>query len=290
MLLTLSKQNGFVEIRELNFFGQYNESSNGEFLLAWENGGCFVSLQNGRQISKGKIKNPSNGQIADNGTYLLVSQQSKPGDFPRDALLCLDVNGAALFNKQFEAAIMTIGISTNGKIAACQTAFSNNNHSMQLMLIDLISKGIRWQTSWGTEWPKAFKFIESSGNLILVYPQLGEYEFDSNGKFLSLDNWEIDRVILNHGKTMNSMVEHLIEKGLDVSRGKKLLESLIARSKERWFHENPKDMAYILRSIGEVQLALGCKNECVSSWESAVMLNPKIGLQRKLQQTKKATP
>jgi hypothetical protein len=285
--MQIETQNNFARIDAINFFGQYCNSADGTFVVAWETAGRFVLFENSKQILKGEVKSPSDGHVANNGRFFIISQQSPPGDAPLDAFLCFDKFGKLLASGQLHAAIVNSSISETGKFAVFQSAVSDNEDSMQLIVYDVDAKTILWQTEWGPHWARAYSFDETSKKLTLIYPELGSYEFGSDGSFLSGDRWEIDQVKLSYGKELNQIVEYLVSNNFEAAKGNRLLQLLNERSQERWFQNNPKDKSFILRSIGEVQLAMGQKAQALETWERSVSLNPKIGLQRKLENLKK---
>ena len=285
--MQIETQNNFARIDEINFFGQYRNSADGTFVVAWEISGRFVLFENSKLLLKGEAKSPSDCHVANNGRFFIISQQSSPSDAPLDSFLYFDKFGKLLTSGQLHAAIVNPSISETGKFAVFQSAASDNEDSMQLIVYDVDAKTILWQTEWGPHWAHAYNFDEANKKLTLIYPELGNYEFGPDGSFLSGDQWEIDQVKLSYGKELNQIVESLILNNFEAAKSIRLLKLLNERSQERWFQNNPKDKSFILRSIGEVQLAMGQKTQSSETWERAVSLNPKIGLQRKLESLRK---
>ena len=108
-----------VRIPARDFFGSFSKSPNGEYLLAWrdadptgrrggyrESGkGDFLLIHGGQVAAEGRMERPKQGQVADNGTFILSDWRF--GDQLRSTIYAFNKSGKLLIKQDFGANAFT---------------------------------------------------------------------------------------------------------------------------------------------------------------------------------------
>jgi len=145
----------FMDISQgaAHFHGGYSESPDGIFTVAYADGHCEGSGDQGKWINgqvhlvkdndllwTKQLERPNDCAVSDNGVAIvedwLRSKKSLGGK------ICIfDSKGELLFEKQFESNLSACGISRDGKHAVFSTAFPDNS----IYLIDVESRVVLWR-------------------------------------------------------------------------------------------------------------------------------------------------
>ena len=146
-------------------FGRFTRSPNGQFLLLWRDEwaggrsrtkGPFYLFRGTSELCKGKLYRPNDGQVADNGSFVLCDWL-----FTKklaSAFYVFDCTGQILIEKKLRANLFNAAISQDGAYAACQTAVNPaSRHSELLTLFDLRSRAEVWHLS-PPFWPETYEF------------------------------------------------------------------------------------------------------------------------------------
>ena len=149
----ITKDDGWVTIKgDEHFFGQYNESENGKFLVAYHDGqtgldgktrwldGEVSLIRNEQDILwKKKMERPNNAHVSNDGVVAVedwLNSKELCG-----ALRVFDVSGNQLMEKRLDSNIGTSNISPDGKYAVVTTCNPDNS----IYLFDTKSGNLLWK-------------------------------------------------------------------------------------------------------------------------------------------------
>lgn len=158
----------WVTIKSLDFFGAYNKSPNGEYIVAWASGegnkknGKYVILNQHKLIFQGKLPRPKKAFISNKGTFLILDSRFtnwKEG-ISRSTVFVFDHLGACLFKKEPKSLFYSGDISPDGEYAVFVTAGGNAKDANTLFFIDIGKGEITWKGMGG--YPDRFSFDTSS--------------------------------------------------------------------------------------------------------------------------------
>ena len=138
----------FLYLNSLNFIGQYNESPNGLFTIAWSDfdqegntggfrfkgEGAYIAFKNNELFLQGRLQRPNDGKIANDGTCIINDWLF--GEGLKGVFVAFDPNGNLILNYKFNANLVNNGISVDGRYAVCQCARSDSEDSNVLSFFD----------------------------------------------------------------------------------------------------------------------------------------------------------
>ena len=185
---------GMLQVDD-DFFGPYNMSPNGRYVLVWrdatddgrrggarESGfGTYKLFADQVLVAEGKMQRPNDGKVADNGTFILndwlFSDVKLGGVF-----YAFRSDGSQILSRQFEANLYNNGLSTDGRRAASQTCTARNDDSSLLTLFDLETAGeIAGFVPQGG-WAKSYEFGDGN-DLCLIFDNGRKTSFGTNNPF-----------------------------------------------------------------------------------------------------------
>jgi hypothetical protein len=154
-------------------FGRFTRSPSREFVLVWRDEwaagrsrtkGTFYLFRGTKELCKGLLQRPNDGQVADNGSFVFCDWLFT-GKLA-STFCAFNQTGEMLIEKKFRANLFNAAISPDGIFAACQTAVNPaSRHSEILTLFDLRSRTEVWHLS-PPFWPETYEF--NSPNLELT--------------------------------------------------------------------------------------------------------------------------
>lgn len=277
----------FVQIASLDFFGQYRRSPDGRWLLAWRDGndagthgghrssgpGRFYLFEGDRLAAQGRAERPNDGQVADNGSFVINDWLF--GDGLKGVFRAYRADGTLLVERSFTANLLNNGIADDGGMAVCQTCNAPGPDGSLLAIFDLASG--REIADWIPEsgWAQSYAFPEA-GRIRLRYHDGQAYDYAIDGQFLDRDRW-IDA----QARSDNLHVLHNLLRGsaLPPMMSGKIIASVNAILAEPEFA--PAERPLALKVRGLCQEALGNLASALSDYEEAIALDPKVGLKRK---------
>ena len=294
----------FVHIRSENFYGQYSRSRNGEYTVAWRDSapdgrtggfrysgeGDYILLRAGRVLSRGRLQRPNDERVADNGAFVLNDWMF--GDGLKGTFCAFDQSGELILEKRFKANLEKSGISRDGSFAACQTLGSDNEGGNLLTIFDLTQKRVanQWRAESGAA--SDYDFDPSSRTILLIYGGGGyedypdpKWAYTYDGEFIDRDKWINDKLTWGNFPTLIMTVQDLVrgrESTLESQTSRKLLRSVelaIRKGADKY----PDWYAHALRLAGILHEGLGERREASVSYRQALVLDPKIGVKRRLE-------
>ncbi len=283
-----------IEIKSLDFLGQYQKSLSGEWLIGWsdsdrknlrggyrESGhGSYVlyNLFENKIVAKGALERPNHGHVSDNGYFSLEDWLFGSG--LKGTFYVFSPSNEKMIEKSFNANIYNSGLSANGKMAICQTANAPNEHGSILCAFDVTKRKELFLISPPTDWANHYEFSEEDSQLIVVLNGVGKFKYDSNGNFLDAKNYAEAR--LNCGQYNVILLEAgtRLKDTLGTLELQAVLESIL---KAKSLCANDKNwLAMALKYEGMVYEQLGDNQKTLSAYQQALKIDPKIGLKRKV--------
>ena len=277
----------FVRIASLDFFGQYRRSPDGRWLLAWRDGndagthgghrssgpGRFYLFEGDRLAAQGRAERPNDGQVADNGNFLINDWLF--GDGLRGVFRAYRSDGTIIVERFFTANLLNSGIADDGGMAVCQTCNAPGPDGSLLAIFDLASG--REIADWLPEsgWAESYAF-PAAGRIRLRYHDGQAYDYAIDGQFLDRNRW-IDA----QARSDNVHVLHNLLRGvaLPPMMSATIMASVDAILAKPEF--DPTERPVALKVRGLCQEALGNLASALSDYEEAIALDAKIGLKRK---------
>ncbi|MEJ2498878.1 MAG: hypothetical protein P8Y49_05750 [Sulfurovaceae bacterium] len=146
-----SFHNDFVDIPSLGFYGQFERSPSGEWVICWSDsdeqshrGGyresgygryILYNIFQNKVVLEGKIERPNAGSVADNGNFSIEDWHF--GSELSGTFYVFSSSGNELIKKKFQANLYNSAISPNGHFAVCQTANSPKDDGNILSAFDV---------------------------------------------------------------------------------------------------------------------------------------------------------
>ena len=287
-----------IRIRSRNFFGTYNRSPNGKYIIAWrdqdidgnrqggfrESGlGDYVLLEDGEAIAEGRLERPECGKTADNGTFILHDEhfgQNMAGTF-----FSFDKSGTELMRHSFSANLLNNGLSPDGRFVICQACNSDTDSGNGLVLFDLEDGEILWNIVPPSGWAKSYEFDVHEAIVYLIYKDEGRYAYSmADGDFMDWERWENDRI--DHGSPYEQMQIakqrlEILGSGMDPQSAGEIV-FIIKKAIANGLTETPTEHGKALRMLGELWETLGDLEEALKCYEEAISIYPKVGVKGKI--------
>ena len=249
----------------------------------------YQLVSNGQVLCKGKLRKTDMGSVADNGIFSLLS---KPNEELSSKLHVFDEEGKSIFTFKFTANTSMSGLSATGKFAAVTTNNSGTDHSGQLFFFDIFAKKLLWQVD-PVSGNCPFKiYIDEQNEFITVTNSVHDkyvlkYTYDFDGNFLDTGKMRAD--VINSGSPYALYV-------LYESEAKALCSSAMAEMPGFTQHlidltshteADSQLRAKMHRVLGELHEANNNPESALGSYESAISLDAKVGVKRKITKLQK---
>ncbi|KGD84561.1 hypothetical protein HA47_05805 [Pantoea stewartii subsp. indologenes] len=234
------------------------------------------------------VARPVAAAIADSGRFIV--HDACFGSVLRSELIAVNPDKTEEYRRHFEAIIFSLEISKCGRYAVVQTCNAPSEDGNILSVMDLQTKTILFSVTPSTGWASRYKF------------KVGD-----DGRFLSLscEHRGIGWFSYSHNGTFNDACAYLkarLEKGdysLKILAARELLDSSVDKENARIVLDvlesaisegadvRPDWGATAHRIRGEAFEILSDPANALSAYETAISLNPKIGVKRRLTALKK---
>lgn len=309
-------EDGWLRSKQPSFFGQCCRSPDGRFILAWRDAvyategnwiaeeGKYLLLDGATVICEGTLRRPQDGKVANNGNFIL-------SDWEDRFFYALSASGEILIQKQFDSVGEPKGISdeggwavTGGYVAdedldeadrgepgdvddAAEALVGQLQYQggSELWLFDLEQRTLRthFKTRLGS--PCEFRFDRERQILYVIYTDGLTHRYSFDGGFLDLDAWKRQCPEYANGYQLlfaaEAELRQVRAKGIEAYSGAiELLQSALAKGVSEF------TQAKIHRHLGEIHDLLGEKQKALGHLETALRLNPKIGVKKKVARLK----
>jgi tetratricopeptide (TPR) repeat protein len=278
-----------------DFTGKYHQSPNGKFILAWEDqredeNGKYILLERGKLKLQATMRHPNNGMASNSGVFILSNSTSK-GMY--GVFHIINLNGETLIKQRCKANLGPIGISDDGNMAVCQALESTSkSDSCKLFFFDIMNKKLLWKKVPETigaelDWAENYRFDTKKKILYLIHDKQKAYRYTFEGTFIDSRLYRDDRI--NNGNDIE-FLEAIKELKIDLSSNVDPHEysPLITPLKKGLKRFSDKDTkSKIHRALGEIFHLQGNNIEAIKHFETALKLNPRVGVKRTLEKLKK---
>ena len=300
--LTSHSEPEFIDIQSHGFFGQSIKSPNGQFTLAWRDAddsgmrggsrsqgkGKYIVLRGRHVTAQGAVARPNDGKIADNGNFIL--NDSCFGDALQGVFLAFDSSGKILVKRRFKANLFNNGISTDGTVAACQTANAyEGEDGSKLTIFDLRTRVeiASWIPTSG--WADFYNF-PSEGIIQLGYKCLGLFAYSWSGEFLDSDEWRDAQLARGDYATVMMAVEQVLktsqgEPNRDLSER---LNISLQRISGQILATDIRRLALLRKLQGQCAELRGDVAAALVAYDAALEIDSKVGVKRRAEQLRKA--
>lgn len=237
-------------------------------------------------IAHGRAERPNDGKVADNGTFIFGDWMFGHG--LNGTFYAFDKSGRCIVKHYFTTNLLNNGLSEDGLYAACQLANSETDDAGALAFFDLSAGCIKWKITPETGWTPAYKFAVDKRILTLSQADGVGFDFDFDGNFL--DQEKLDKLEFESasGFTLHVRAQRMLQTAMESGDKLKLQEvyDLLQIAITRNLDKYPYEQASIHRAMGEIQESNSNFPDAIRHYETALKLNPKVGLKRKVAKLK----
>lgn len=272
-----------------DFSGEYCQSPNGQFILAWKDqflneSGKYILLKNGQVKLYGEITRPNDGMVSNSGVFILSdwTSQNMNGIF-----YVINADGETLIQQRCKANLDCTGISDDGHFAICKTLKSNDeSDSIKLFFFDVKKRKLLWKKCPETP-ARSYRFDTNNRNLYIVCNETRAYGYTFDGIFIDRELYRHDCINIGYEieflKAVKEWKEELDSSNSEPRRYNEVLASL-KNGLQRFSDTDTKSKIH--RFLGEIYTLQGNNSKAVEHLEIALELNPKVGVKKQLAKLK----
>jgi hypothetical protein len=276
-----------------DFSGEYYQSSNGKFILTWKEqneNGKYILLERGKVKLQAKMRRPNNGMVSNSGVFILSDLTSK-GMY--GVFHIINADGETLIKQRCKANLGHTGISDDGRFAVCQALESTSkSDSCKLYFFDIKERKLLWKRSPETigptlNWAVSYRFDTKKKVLHLIHDKNRVYRYTFEGTFIDSKLYRHDCISTGNDIEFLEAIKELREELLenpDPREYATLITPLI-KGLNRFSDKDTKSKIH--RLLGEIFLLQKNDFEAIKHFESALKLNPRVGVKRTLEKLRK---
>jgi hypothetical protein len=289
--LNFSIKGNFLSIGD--FTGEYHQSSKGKFILAWKDqndNGKYILLERGKVKLQAKMKHPNNGMVSNSGVFILSDFTSK-GMY--GVFNIINSDGETLIKQRCKANLGHTGISDDGSFAVCQALESTSkSDNCKLFFFDIKNRKLLWKKvpeTIGTNlnWARSYRFDTKRKVLYLIHNKNRAYSYTFEGTFLDSKLYRDDCINFGNDieflKAVNELKVVLSEN--NAPQEYDALITPLEKGLKRFSDKNTKSKIH--RVLGEILHLQGNDTKAIKHFETALKLNPRVGVKRTLEKLKK---
>ncbi|EJD6109654.1 hypothetical protein B9086_004225 [Morganella morganii subsp. morganii] len=249
--------------------------------LDYENDNVVFELTN--------IARPVSAAVADTGRFLVLDCCF--GTELQSELITIDPDKTEVYRRYLKANIFSMGISKCGRYAILQTCNAPNEDGNILSLMDLQSQSVLFSVTPSTSWADRYKFkVGTDGLLVSVLCEeknVGWFSYAADGTFNDSSAYLKARLEKGDYSVKILAAKELLDLSAEKQDAKIALEvvdtALLdgANMRSDW-----SASAHKIRGEAFEILDEPCK--ALEAYETALGLNPKIGVKRKIAAIKKS--
>lgn len=276
-----------------DFTGEYHQSPNGKYILAWNSlseNGKYTLLERGKVKLQVKMKHLENGMVSNSGVFIISDLTSK-GMY--GVFNIINADGETLIRQRCRASLGSTGISEDGHFAVCQSLESaSKSDSCKLFFFDVKNKKLLWKKTPETigselNWAKSYRFDTKKKILHLIHDKDRAYRYTFEGTFIDSRLYRLHCIDKGNDVEFLEAIKELKEE-LSSNPDPKEYDAFIDPLNKRLKRYSDKDTkSKIHRALGEISHLQGNDTEAIKHFETALKLNPKIGVKRTLEKLKK---
>ena len=287
-----------ASIPSIDMFGMFSNSKNKDYTLVWSDAdrtsgrgghrtsgyGSYVLVHKESVVASGKLERPNDGKVANNGAFVLSDWRFGSG--LKSRIHCYSSDGNELYRREFKANMYNVGIDDDGKFAVAQLCNSESDDAGRLVFIDLTKTKIEWNIIPVTGWADSYVFDNSEQQIGLEYNNSGTYYYSYSGVFLDVQKWYKDRLDHGSGYELIGLCREKLEsseKEISTEKAVELFGIIHKALKKDDVSNDGSLKATGLRLKGEIHENTGDFKSAIEAYERALMLNPKVGVKRRLQ-------
>ncbi|THK41049.1 hypothetical protein E8Q33_10970 [Methylophaga sp. SB9B] len=292
----VSLLNNFIRISSINFFGPFKDSPSGEWIVGWSDSdpegttGGHRESGHGRYVLyntvekelvlQGKLERPNSADVANNGSFSIEDWHF--GSELSGTFYVFSCTGDEIIKRKFSANILNSAISNNGLLAVCQTANAPSGSDGNLLTGYSVKEGHEaFSITPLTGWAEAYEFDEEKSEFGAVLKSIGTFFYSSEGVLLEPQKFDLARLRSNRYEVSLFASEEILQS--DQSSREFVEEALKASSKAlaAGAEKNDHWKAMALKVKGLAYERRGNDEEALAAFDSALEINPKIGVKRK---------
>lgn len=278
-----------VTIPELDVIGEHARSANGRFTLVWHDrrwtdgvpaDGRYLLIDGNAVLVDGTMERPNDGKVADDGTFILndwEGSEELSGTFR-----AFRPDGSLILSRRFSANLLNNGLSSDGRLAACQTCNAPGSPDSSILTVfDLASGtvGASWVPESG--WARGYEF-PGGGRVRMVRGDRPSLDYSLEGEFLDRQLWLGDEVRRGTLYVIRkALAEGEAATGLSIEDLRAGVRAALADGDERF-------EADAWRLLGEIEESAGDARAALEAYEQALSLNPKVGVAKRAAALRKA--
>ena len=224
--------------------------------------------------------------VSDNG-FCLITEPSKSGK--KFNLRAFNQKGKEVYNKSFQGFIRNINLSFDENFVCLITL------EYDVVLIDLTLGKILFKKPLSLiSQPDYFEIDGPNERVRFVFSDLGKFSWDFKGNFVDTDLWINTVLEKGDASAVIGVVTELLGEYFDLVDRQLTLKILAAldyclrqdfQSEDKYYVQL---RAALHRYKGECFELLNEPQKAIASYETALSLNPKVGVQKRLVSLKKA--
>ncbi len=289
---------GMMQIDSEDMFGPYSKSQNGKYSLLLcdsdpskgrggyrDSGNGRFALISGEEVRFiGECERPVEGAVSNSGAFAIIDTHFGSGT--ESTMLAFSSEGKPLYKHRFTANSFGIGISETGKYVVVQSANSKTDDSGKLHLIDTENQQKVSSFEPKTGWCKDWSVNEELQRIIVSNNNNRSYEYDFSGELQNPEKYDAESIEDASPEQLVIIVQEKLKNAQtsEVSSLIDLINSALERGLNNFHDYRP--LAYRLR--GEANEKIGETNKAIQDYRSALEIDPKIGVKRKLQKLERS--
>ena len=291
----------FIQIDAIDFWGFYTKSESKEWAICWKDSdsetrtGGYRESGHGRYVLyncaenkvvlEGVVERPNALHVANTGHFSVEDWLFGSG--LKGVFYVFSPEGNAIIKKRLKSNIYNSGLSSNGKLAVCQTANNPKSEDGNTLSAFDVEKGMElFSIHPATSWAESYEFSEDNQYVIVVMQGIGKFRYDRQGNFLDADNFLKARLNCQDYSQILLAVEDEVAR-LSTDNAQTFWEA-VSRARALGADKDTSWKAVALKLQGIISEQMGNSEEAIKSYQEALKLNPKIGIKRRLDSLLKA--